>query len=98
MLQDCEKEDFDGVRLINEFHSAFDLSVMRMQLSKQDAARKRMNGWMALGSATGSLIVFLIIPLLIKQEENTRAMYRLLDTGLFDNERHGNYHETIEVV
>lgn len=92
----AKTDEFDGVHLINEFHSAFDLAVARMQVSKQEAAHKRMNGWVVLGSATGSLIMFLIIPLLIKQEENTRTMCRLLAAGLFDEEGHGCYREILE--
>ena len=88
-------ERFDGPYIVNAFHSQFEDAVRRVEKSKKEAAERRALGWIVLTYSLGSLIVFLIIPLLIKQEENSRMTSRLLDSGLFDEKGHVNYQKQL---
>ncbi len=58
--------------LYNIYTQSFNAALATYEAGKAIAAEKRANGWMICGCSIIGLILFLIIPLLIQIEENTR--------------------------
>ncbi|MBQ6247040.1 MAG: hypothetical protein IJK04_09260 [Kiritimatiellae bacterium] len=64
--------EFDGDSGLQEFSQRFVAACADAEVSKAESSAKKTIGWIVCGGSLLGLILFLIIPLLIQIEENTR--------------------------
>lgn len=72
-IEKNEKEaKFNTFKLANAYDGIFEGEIMKAEISKLESKAKRMGSLIAIGSALVAMILFLVIPLLIQIELNTR--------------------------
>lgn len=67
-----DKTDMDIADVANQYNDMFGSAIAESEMSKFESKAKRMGSLIAIGSALSAMILFLIIPLLLQIEMNTR--------------------------
>jgi len=67
-----DKTDIDIADVANQYDEMFESAIAKSEMSKIESKAKRMGSLIAIGSALSAMILFLIIPLLLQIELNTR--------------------------
>jgi predicted PurR-regulated permease PerM len=67
-----DKTDMDIADVANQYDDMFDSAIAKSEMSKIESKAKRTGALITIGSALSAMILFLIIPLLLQIEVNTR--------------------------
>jgi hypothetical protein len=71
------KTDMSTADVANLYDDMFDSAITESEMSRVESKAKRIGSLIAIGSALSAMILFLIIPLLLQIEVNTRKTSKL---------------------